>query len=185
MAWHRKKRRFIDEPGHAHFFTFSCAHRWPLLKSERSRGWLVEALEAMRVAQSVQVWAYVIMPEHVHLLLKPTDPGSEMRRISAAIKYPVSCKAHQFLQAEGRSEWVDRLTVQKGDRSVFQFWQPGTGFDENLWTSRSLREVVDYIHANPVRRGLAERPIDWEWSSAKFHAGLGAGPISIDPIDWS
>ena len=185
MPSHRKSRRFIDAPGDAHFFTFSCAHRLPLLNSDRSRGWLTDSLNAVRHSHQIQLWAYVLMPEHIHLLLKPQDPRSEMRTISAAIKYPVSRKAHAYLVEIGRDDWIRRLTVRKGDRQVFQLWLPGTGYDENLTSERSLREVIDYIHANPVRRGLAERPTDWKWSSAGFHAGLGPGPIEIDPMDWS
>lgn len=185
MSRHFKTRRFIDEPGHAHFFTFSCAHRLPLLNRDRSRGWLADALRKVRTSHNVALWAYVIMPEHVHLLLKPEDPRIAMKQISAAIKYPVSRKAHKHLSAEGKTEWIHRLTVRKGDRDVFQFWLPGTGYDENLWSVRSLREVIDYIHANPVRRGLVDRPTDWYWSSARIHAGIGAGPIEVDPIDWS
>jgi putative transposase len=185
MSLHRKKRRFIDAPGHAHFFTFSCSHRWPLLQSDRSKGWLVEAIERARTSQKFDLWAYVLMPEHVHLLLKPRVPSCQLSRVSAAIKYPVSCRAHEYLKAQGQSEWIKRLTVRKGDKEVFQFWQPGTGYDENLWETRSIAEVVDYIHANPVRREFVERPTDYEWSSARIHAGTGTGPMKVDPIDFT
>jgi putative transposase len=179
-----KTRRFIDEPGHAHFFTFSCAHRLPLLRSDRTRSWLVDSLNRVRQKQRVALWAYVFMPEHVHLLLKPLDGNIEMSKVSAAIKFPVSRRAHHYLIETGRKDWLEKLTVSKGGRSVFQFWQPGTGYDKNLWNARPIREVVDYIHANPVRRGLSERPTDWKWSSACAHAGLEMGPIAIDPISW-
>jgi putative transposase len=181
----RKTRRFIDEPGHAHFFTFSCARRLPLLKSEHARNWLADSLNRVRQKQRVALWAYVFMPEHVHLLLKPLGSDVEMNKVSAAIKFPVARQAHKHLAATGRVDWIQKLTVKKGAREVFQFWQPGTGYDENLENARSLREVIDYIHANPVRRGLTERPTDWLWSSARAHAGVETGPIALDPIDWS
>jgi putative transposase len=183
MPAHRKKRRFINEPGHAHFFTFSCSHRWPLLNRDRSRQWLVDAINTVRAKSNIEVWAYVIMPEHVHLLLMPREKSYDMSRVSAGIKFPVSRNAHQYLQEQGLTSWIDRLTVRRGDKTVFQFWQPGTGYDENLWCDRSIQEVVDYIHANPVRRGLVTRPIDWYWSSARAHAGMGEGPLRVDTID--
>ncbi|OAI56512.1 hypothetical protein AYO47_08960 [Planctomyces sp. SCGC AG-212-M04] len=182
---HRKTRRFLDEPGHAQFFTFSCARRLPLLKSDRARNWLVESINRVRQKQRIALWAYVFMPEHVHLLLKPLDAKVEMSKVSAAIKFPVSRKAHDHLVETSREDWIQKLTVMKGAREVFQFWQPGTGYDENFWHVRPLREVIDYIHANPVRRGITERPTDWKWSSARAHAGLEIGPIPVDPIDWS
>lgn len=166
------------------FFTFSCAHRWPLLNSDRAKGWLIDSLRKVRTSHNVGLWAYVIMPEHAHLLLKPRDAGIPMSRVSAAIKYPVSRKAHEYLSSMGRTDWIRRFTVRKSDKDVFQFWQPGTGYDENVWSARTLREVIDYIHANPVRRGLTERPTDWIWSSARIHAGFGCGPMEVDPVDW-
>ena len=68
-------------------------------------------------------------------------------------------------------------------RQTFRFWQPGGGYDSNLSKSKTIRETIDYIHANPVRRGLVERPADWKWSSAAVYEGLSPVPIDIDRID--
>lgn len=179
----RKTRRAINEPGHAHFITFTCYRRLPLLSRDRSRRWMVEAFAEARKKQNLLLWAYVIMPEHVHALLLPKSHDYEMRRVLAALKAPVSKRAHEFLRETGNARWLDALTVKKGDRSSFRFWQAGGGYDENLWNERPIREVIDYIHANPVRRGLAERPTDWLWSSARFHAGICAGPLATDPVE--
>jgi putative transposase len=59
-------------------------------------------------------------------------------------------------------------------------WQKGRGYDERLDSERAVREVIDYIHVNPVRRGLAERPTDWYWSSVRFPALGEAGPLAVD-----
>ncbi|MCA9099475.1 MAG: hypothetical protein KDA36_13860, partial [Planctomycetaceae bacterium] len=77
----------------------------------------------------------------------------------------------------------EKLSVMHGERKVFRFWQPGGGYDSNLFKSRTIRETIDYIHANPVRRGLVERPADWKWSSAAAYEGLSPVPINIDRID--
>jgi len=65
----RKKVRHFDEPGHAHFLTFSCYGRLPLLGKDRSRGWLIEAIVAARQKHGFDLWAWVVMPKHVHLLI--------------------------------------------------------------------------------------------------------------------
>ena len=179
---YRKKRRAIDEPGQAHFLTFSCWKRLPLLSKDRSRQWLIEAIDQVRREQDLAIWAYVIMPEHMHLLVMPRRHDYEMRRILAAIKAPVSRAAKSFLVGSGDTEWIERLSAHHGAREVFRFWQPGGGYDQNLWNERPLLEVISYIHANPVRRGLVERPTDWYWSSARAHAGIEIGPIQIDQI---
>ena len=180
---YRKKRRAINDVGHAHFLTFSCWKRWPLLSKDRSRQWLVDAIDQVRREQELAIWAYVIMPEHVHLLVMPLRPDYEMRRILAAIKAPVARQAKAYLIEAKATDWLQRLTAHHGEREVFRFWQPGGGYDQNLWNERPILEVIDYIHANPVRRGLVERPTDWMWSSARDHAGLGQGPLMIDPVD--
>lgn len=182
---HRKKRRAINEPGHAHFLTFSCWKRWPLLSKDRSRQWMIDAIRQMRRSQIVDVWAYVIMPEHVHLLILPQERDYEMRRILAALKAPVSRAAKLFLQQTNSEFWLRRLTAKHGNRETFRFWQPGGGYDVNVWKERTIQQVIDYIHANPVRRGLVDRPTDWKWSSAGAHAGVGDVSLEIDPVDLS
>ena len=62
-----------------------------------------------------------------------------------------------------------------------RFWQAGGGYDRNIIDEKTAWKVIDYIHLNPVRRGLVERPEDWEWSSARWYAGLRPVPLEIDP----
>ena len=178
-----KTRKAWDEPAHAHFLTYSCYRRLPLLTKDRTRQWVVDALDSTRSEQHFELWAYVIMPEHVHLVLHPRQPRYQMRRILAAIKRPVSILARDFLTTRGQTTWLHRLSVQYPSRSVFRFWQPGGGYDNNIFRERTLAEVIDYIHANPVRRGLAQHPGDWIWSSARFYDGIKDVPIKMDPIE--
>ncbi|WP_437207220.1 transposase [Planctomicrobium sp. SH664] len=156
-----------------------------MLNKVRPRQWVVDALQQLREQQQVALWADVIMPEHVHILLDPREPDYEMRRILAAIKSPVSRQAKAFLQAAGEVDWLQRLTVHRGGRTVFQFWQAGGGYAQNLWNDRPIQAVLGYIHANPVRRGLVGRPTDWKWSSARAHAGDMDVPLRMDPVDLS
>jgi len=88
-----------------------------------------------------------------------------------ALKEPVARKAIAYLK-ENAPEWLPRLTVREGKRIRRRFWQPGGGYDRNVTSIEALRAMIDYIHANPVRRGLATRAEDWEWSSARWYAGL-------------
>ena len=61
---------------------------------------------------------------------------------------------------------------------AFRFWQEGPGYDRNLNTCRAVEAAIDYIHLNPVRRGLCHRARDWRWSSARFYE---SGGTAIDP----
>jgi len=67
----RKTRIAWNEAGHAHFLTYSCFQRLPLLTRDRTRKWVIAAMEDLRQSLHVAHWAYVIMPEHVHVLLYP------------------------------------------------------------------------------------------------------------------
>jgi putative transposase len=176
----RKTRRAWNEPGHAHFLTYSCFRRWPLLTRERTRWWVIAALEHARRTLDLALWAYVIMPEHVHVLLHPQSAGYQMRRILVALKQPVAKAARQYLEDTGQRVWLERLTVRYPSRRMFRFWQPGGGFDHNIFQEKTVAAVMEYIHANPVRRELVARPTDWEWSSVRFWEGWQDVPIRMD-----
>lgn len=176
---HRKTRRVFDHPGHAHFLTYSCQGRLPLLDSDRVRPWVIEAMREVRSRLGVRIGAFVIMPEHVHVLVRCPE-GVWVSTALAGFKRPVSARAKAWL-AEHEPGWVERLTVLRGDREVFRFWQAGGGFDRNVWKQRTLLEVAEYMHANPVRRGMVKRAMDWVWSSARFWGGM-EGVLEMDRI---
>jgi putative transposase len=179
---HRKRKVTYNVPGHAHFVTYSCHQRLPLLSKDRSCQWVVDAIDKARVKLDFDLWAYVIMPEHVHLLIHPRRETYSMRGILAALKRPVSGQGKRSLLATNNAVWLARLTVTKGRKKVFRFWLPGGGYDENLCSDRPIHEVIDYIHANPVRHGLADNPLDWRWSSARFWEGDRSGPLTMDMV---
>ena len=212
-----KRRRRFNAAGEPRELTFTCYRGYPFLLRDRTRFWLKEALDRARTTFGFQLWAYVIMPEHVHLLVIPpttstaladgagpvggTSPppsktkgvppsaGSkarveacgdeEMARFLQAVKEPVGRKAIAHLRDTG-SPWLERLRVPEGKRVRHRFWQPGGGYDRNVKQTRTLRSMIEYLHANPVRRGLVATPEDWEWSSARWFAGLRPVPIEMD-----
>jgi len=169
-----------NEPGHAHELTFSCFHRLPLLSRDRSREWFVKAVNRARANYRFDIWAYVIMPEHVHMLICPRDSDYDISPILGSIKWPVSIKAKRYVRRYA-PHWLPRLTdKQPNGRSSFRFWQRGGGYDRNARADRTLGAMIDYIHANPVRRGLVERPEQWRWSSAAWYDGERDVPLLMD-----
>jgi putative transposase len=159
--------------------TFSCYRRLPLLSRERTCEWFRLALEEARAKFGFELWAYVFMPDHVHLLVNPGDAAQQMSRFLQAIKEPVARQAIAYLKVHS-PQWLTRLTVQEGQRVRHRFWQPGGGYDRNITSSEALRAMVEYIHANPVRRGLVARAEDWQWSSAGWYAGIRPVRIEMD-----
>ena len=175
----RKKVRHYDEPGDAHFLTFSCYRRMPLLSKDRSRIWLIESLQDARQKHALDLWAWVIMLEHVHLLIWPRLPGYKTKRILADVKRPVGQKAIASLEVQCAA-FVERLTVRNANRTYRHFWQPGPGQDRNVYDAETAHHLVEYIHGNPVRRGLVGRAEDWPWSSAADWAGRADVVMKID-----
>ena len=115
------------------------------------------------------LWAFVIMPEHVHLLVSPRNKDYQISALLYALKRPVTDKAiHYFTDNNFPPEKQEPFwDIQPNGKTAFRFWQRGGGYDRNLWSEDEITKTMRYIHANPVRRGLCERPEDWDWSSAK------------------
>jgi len=189
----RKKVQHYDN-GEPHFLTFSCYRRLKLLSKDRTRQWFVEALAEARSIHGFHLWAWVIMPEHVHLLLWPPydliecateesgtgRPGRGLvRGILSSIKRPVGTRAIAYL-TERAPDFSSQLAVKNENRTYHRFWQVGSGYDENVIEPLSLCAMVEYIRMNPVRRGLVDRPEQWAWSSARDWMGLPGSPILVD-----
>jgi len=180
----RKTRRSYNISGHARALTFSWYRRMPLLTAERSRGWLIDSLARARTRMTFELWAYVIMPEHVHLFLRPLSESAEIAAILQAIKQGVARKATNCLRAN-HPRWLQRLAVRRPTGRVeHRFWLQGGGYDRNIVTDKAARAVIDYIHHNPVHRGLVSSPTDWPWSSARWFAGTGDALLEMDAFPW-
>ncbi len=113
------------------------------------------------------------MSEHVHLLVYPLKPQARVDQFLRAIKRPFSYRIKQLLQRSA-SPLLEKLTIrQRPGVTTFRFWQEGPGYDRNLTNEKSVQAAIDYLHMNPVRRGLCERAVDWYWSSACWYAAEG------------
>ena len=182
MHWRDRSRRrpTVNEPGHAHELTFSCFRGLPFLGPDRTCQWLAEAIDEARSQFDFALWAYVFMPEHVHLLIFPRRPQYDIAVIRKAIKEPVGRKAVNYLRRHAPT-WLPRIEIKCGKRIEHRFWQAGGGYDRNAYEPETIMSMVEYIHANPVRRSLVVRAEDWKWSSAGWFEGKNS--LKPDVID--
>jgi putative transposase len=177
----RKRRRTYNHPGDAHELTFSCYRRLKFLDRDRTRTWLIEALDRARRKHDLEIWAYVIMPEHAHVLIWPRLTNYSMENILRSIKQSVARRAIGHLRKH-RPDWLGHLQHTRADGEVeTHFWQPGGGYDRNIVRVKSAENSIVYLHNNPVRRELVKRAEDWPWSSARHYAGMGGSALRIDP----
>jgi putative transposase len=151
-------RRF-QQTQHLHFVTFSCYRRQAHFQSATSRELFENALERIRERYIWTVVGYVVMPEHVHLLVNEPGEGSLPRAIQAL-----------------------KLSVAKR-RGERPFWQ-ARYYDFNVWTARKTTEKLNYLHRNPVARGLVAKPEDWMGSSYRHYATGFQGTVEIESI-WT
>ena len=144
-----------------HFITFSCFHRLPFLEAPGPKETVEDLLEQTRARHRARVYAYVLMPEHIHLL----------------INEPPSILVAQFLKA------LKQIASRKlrGDRR--QFWQPRY-FDSNIRGEAARSEVIRYIHRNPVKRGLVASAGQYRWSSFNHYATGIRGVVEIES-EWT
>jgi putative transposase len=148
--------------GHLHFITFSCYRRQPKLAASAACTVFEESLEQIRRSYGLGVLGYVVMPEHVHLLV--SEP--ERAQLSTAIQ--------AMKQSVAR-----RLALRQKE----PFWQ-ARYYDFNGWSNHKRIEKLRYIHRNPVARGLVAKPEDWKWSSYRHYQTGVEGTVGIES-EWT
>jgi putative transposase len=159
--------------GDLHFVTFSCYRRIALLRTAGARNVFVKALGAIRDRYKFSLVGYVVMPEHVHLLLSE-PPNSTPSIVLKVLKQRVA----RDLRAGGEPLPPAFMTEDAG---LPRFWEPRF-HDFNVYSRYKLREKLEYMHANPVKRGLVKNPGEWIWSSFWFYETGESGLVKIDSV---
>ena len=149
-------------PGHAHHVTQRGNGRAQTFFGDEDYELYRDLLGRHCAAADVEVWSWVLMPNHVHLVLVPSDEDG-LRRALSAVHGRYAGHVHARLKRTGH------------------FWQGRFGcvaMDE-----AHLGAALRYVALNPVRAGLVERATDWPWSSVRAQLGwLDDGITSVDPV---
>jgi putative transposase len=135
----------------------SSNSRRPYLGQAAARDVFVQSLETIRLRYECAVYGYVVMLEHVHLLIG--EPASvPLATVLRALKLSVAKLSKE------RPFWMARY------------------YDFNVFTNRKRIEKLKYMHRNPVVRGLVAHPEDWVWSSFRDYAMGTCGVVRIDMV---
>ena len=176
------KYQRLNIPGHAHELTFSCYRNQPNLTIEGAKEALAMAIEKAAITHQFSLWAYVFMPDHVHMMIFPKVESYSISDILKSIKQPVSISVIYRLKKMNSPILANLKTGL--ERPPYRFWQDGGGYDRNYWSTEEIREKIEYIHNNPVRKGLVDTAVDWEWSSARDWMIREGGRVRIDRGDF-
>ena len=145
-----------------HFLTFSCDRRLPRLAQGDGYAIFEQELERVRQRYEFVVTGYVLMPEHVHLLVSEPKQTT-LRSVIQVLKQQTSRKLKSPQEP--------------------QFWLPRY-YDFNVWNYAKLSEKLKYMHRNPVVRGLVDKPESWPWSSFRHYATGEIGAVEIES-EWT
>ena len=162
MLKNRLERRYGQH--HLHFITCSCYRRKPLLGTARKRDVFLKVLDGVRTRYEFSLVGYVVMPEHVHLLISEPKVGNPSK-VMQALKQRVA----RSLRGESRRRNVNQLRLWGARPGTLprSFWQRRF-YDFNVWSKKKRIEKLNYMHMNPVKRGLVADAKMWAWSSYRF-----------------
>ena len=156
------KRYYLE--GSLHFITFSCYRRQQHLGKASRRDLFLQVLEHARRRYRFALLGYVVMPEHVHLLMTMPEIGDP----SVVMKVVKERFTRLLRRREGFTEPV---------------WQKRF-YDFNVCTDKKRVEKLRYMHRNPVKRGLVAAPEEWDWSSFRSYLRGEKGLVEVNPCPW-
>ena len=155
-----KSREPVYGRGQLHLITCNCFLKQPKLGVEKHRNVFVRLLEELRVKFRFDVIGYVVMPDHFRLLM--AEPAVD-----------TAANSIEMLQQRYQRRY------NTSARSSEQVWESRYS-DMHVFGSEKIAAQLDLMHQEPVKAGLVENAIDWEWSSARSYAGLPEGVVTVE-----
>ena len=131
---------------------------------------LMKNIKYCQENKGLELYAYVIMSNHIHLIATTRDVPLNI--LLGSFKSFTSKRLIEMIetnQQESRKEWMMRLFKYYGkgnsQNAEHQFWQNGN-HPIGLWNPKVIQQKIDYLHHNPVKQGIVARPEDYLYSSA-------------------
>jgi putative transposase len=162
--------------GYLHFITTSCYQRRALLGSPQNRDLFLEVMERVRRRYHSVVVGYVVMPEHVHVLFSEPehgDPSDAMQAIKQGFA--------RRLLGKLRSQADPHDQIWSAALEAGHIWQRRF-YDFVVFSEKKRVEKLNYMHRNPVERGLVLEPEQWAWSSVRHYAYGERSPVLVNEI---
>jgi putative transposase len=177
----------IYSPGQLQFITTSTYRRAPLFLSACLCRCFVQRLEEVRQELKFLLIGWVLMPDHFHLLLLP-EPAETTPLILKSLKEQTAHRILKTFHENSQHPWCRkmlarlRLPPTVHDGSHYRLWQRRF-YPFNVFSEKKCQEKLDYMHNNPVKRGLVSAPGDWPWSSWRFYFWQDASILRMDRLE--
>ena len=164
------------------YFSTSTIVEWlPVFTSDVYFNIIIDSLKYCQANKGLNLIAYVIMPDHIHLITSNLEKAC-LSDIMRDFKRFTSKRISHQLQKDNRSfllEVLERFANKGKGNTEHKVWQDGF-HPEAVYSEMFLKQKMDYVHYNPVRRGLVSRPEDWHYSSARNYISNDATIITVD-----
>ena len=162
-------------PGALHFVTAVCDDRIPVFKNDSNCSLFFQAVKHLKEEHPFKLIAYVVMPDHCHLIVNPRD--GQITGLTGALK---SLSARYIIDAAPEKF---SIADQKADGSTHQLWQ-GSFRALALWSAWLIWRKINYIHNNPVKAHLVRSAADYKWSSFRAFYFQADEPLPVDKEWW-
>ena len=174
-----RSRYKVYEPTHPHFITCTVLHWIPLFTRIESVEIILESFRHLQKYDNFKLFAYVILENHLHMIASSDDISQSIKRFKS-----YTAKALlELLQTNRVQTILDQLAFYKKahkTETTYQIWQEGSAF-KLIQSEAMMRERIDYIHNNPLKRGYVDEATHWRYSSARNYEGK-EGLIDVERI---
>lgn len=180
-----RKYKFLNKEG-LYFVSFATIHWIDVFTREEYVDELVTSLNFCIKNKGMEIYAWCIMPSHVHLVFRAKDnnPGDLLRDFKTFTSKRI-VKAIRENIRESRREWMLDFFAKAGKENSnvtnYQFWQQHNHPIE-LWSNDVIQQKIDYIHNNPIVAGFVIEAQHWKYSSAIDYCG-GKGMVDMEAVD--
>jgi len=169
-----------------HYLTASTYRRARVFDADRFKSHFVKTLDDLRTELGFRIFGYVLMPEHFHLLIWP-DPAANPSQIMQKLRERTANFILRTLRQNLAYPWCQKmlkrleLSATVHHHAHYRVWNR-RGYDLNIWSDKKQNEKIDYMHNNPVVRGLVEHVADWPWSSWRFYYLEDRSVLAMDHL---
>ncbi|MBD3614927.1 MAG: transposase [Gracilimonas sp.] len=164
-----KTRYKFKEEHYPYFVTCSTVKGISLFAYQDISKLIIESIKHLQNKEKVELYAYVIMHNHIHLIVEGKRLAIKMGRFKS---FTARCII-DYLKAHNRRYYLSELIAYKHSKhkdSEYQVWQKGV-HPKQISDVRMMNQKIEYVHCNPVKAGFVNLPQHWKYSSARNYLG--------------